>query len=191
MLTLILARARNGAIGLANGLPWHLPEDLAHFKRATMGATLLMGRRTWESIGRPLPGRTMVVLSRRSTVPTDLPLPTDAALPARPGSAPTAAAGREAPPSPAVHQAASLDEAIATYAADGRELFVIGGADLYRQALSKADRILLTEIDTEPEADTFFDASFADGWDTISEQAHVAADGTRLTWLDLRRRRAA
>ena len=65
MLTLILARARNGAIGLDNALPWHLPEDLGHFKRSTMGATLLMGRRTWESIGRPLPGRTLVVLSRR------------------------------------------------------------------------------------------------------------------------------
>lgn len=187
MLTLILARARNGAIGLANGLPWHLPEDLAHFKRATMGATLVMGRRTWESIGRPLPGRTMIVLSRRPAAPAieggDLP-------PTTVGGDLPATTVDGAPASPAVRQASDLDAVIAAYANDGRELFVIGGADLYRQALPKADRVLLTEIDAEPEADTFFDTSFAEGWDTVSSVTRVAANGTRLTWLDLRRRSA-
>ncbi len=77
MLTLIVARARNGAIGLGNGLPWRLPEDLAYFKRTTMGATLIMGRRTWESLGRPLPGRRLVVLSRGAP-----PHPAGAAPPA-------------------------------------------------------------------------------------------------------------
>ncbi len=168
MLTLILARARNGAIGLNNGLPWHLPEDLGHFKRATMGATLLMGRRTWESIGRPLPGRTMLVLSRRpagdaSTEP--------AALPA------------------GVTQARDLDAAIRQYGGMDQELFVIGGADLYHQTLPLADRILLTEIDSEPVADTWFDLSFEQGWDVLTREDRVAADGTRFAWLDLRRRR--
>ena len=170
MLTLILARARNGAIGLANGLPWHLPEDLAHFKRATMGATLLMGRRTWESIGRPLPGRTLVVLSRRSP------------------PAPAADGAGSAGPSPAVRHESDLDAAIASHGGEGRELFVIGGADLYRQALPKADRILLTEIDSEPAGDTFFEADFSEGWDTVSREERIAADGTRFAWLDLRRR---
>lgn len=169
MLTLILARAANGAIGLANGLPWHLPEDLAHFKRATMGATLLMGRRTWESIGRVLPGRTMVVLSRQAAAATS--------------------AGVTSPPPEGLRFETDLDAAIRAHGGEGRELFVIGGAELYRQALPRADRVLLTEIEGAPEADTFFDASFdAAHWETFRHEAHVASDGTRLRWLDLRRR---
>lgn len=167
MLTLILARARNGAIGLGNGLPWHLPEDLGHFKRSTMGGTLLMGRRTWASIGRPLPGRTMVVLSRR----------------------PLAPAGDGAPLPPAVVHESNLDEALVRHGGTDRELFVIGGADLYRQTLNRADRVLLTEIDSEPAADTFFDVRFDDSWETVSREDRVAADGTHFSWLDLRRRR--
>ena len=176
MLTLILARARNGAIGLGNGLPWRLPEDLAHFKRATMGATLLMGRRTWESIGRPLPGRTLVVLSRRPPAP------------AAAGSAEPSSSASSSSSSSAVRHESDLDAAIASHGAEGRELFVIGGADLYRQVLPKADRVLLTEIDSEPAADTFFEADFSEGWDTVSRDERIAADGTRFTWLDLRRR---
>ena len=174
MLTLILARARNGAIGLDNALPWHLPEDLGHFKRSTMGATLLMGRRTWESIGRPLPGRTLVVLSRR---------PLEGGMPAGAGG------GAAGPLPPGIIQERDLDTALARHGAGERELFVIGGADLYRQTLPRADRILLTEIDSEPRADTFFDVPFGDDWSLVSREDREAADGTRFAWLDLRRRR--
>ena len=96
LITLIAARARNGVIGRNNALPWHLPEDLKHFRQQTMGHTVLLGRKTWESIGRPLPGRQMVVISRQ---PLDLP--------------------------EGVGQARSLDEAIARHA-DEAEVFVMG-----------------------------------------------------------------
>lgn len=163
MLTLILARGRNGAIGLGNGLPWHLPEDLAHFKRTTMGAPLLMGRKTWDSIGRPLPGRRMVVLSRQPLAP--------------------------APASDQVIHETDLDQAIARHG-EGRELFVIGGADLYRQTLGRADRVILTEIDLAPEADTFFDVDFSAGWEAVSRQPGRSAEGLAFDWIDLRRRPA-
>lgn len=163
MLTLIVARARNGAIGLDNGLPWRIPEDLAFFKRTTMGATLLMGRRTWESLGRPLPGRRMVILSR--------------------GPAP--AAGSADDP---VSWAPSLEDALREHGVAGRELFVIGGADVYRQAMPLADRILITEIDAEPRADTFFPAPDPRDWIEVSREERIAADGTRFAWVDLRRR---
>jgi dihydrofolate reductase len=163
VLTLIVARARNGAIGLDNGLPWRIPEDLAFFKRTTMGATLLMGRRTWESLGRPLPGRRMVVLSRGSALPTS---------------------SADDP----VSWAPSLEAALRHHRVAGRELFVIGGADLYRQAMPLADRILITEIDAEPHADTFLTAPDPRDWIEVSREERVADDGTRFAWVDLRRR---
>ncbi|MET0508104.1 MAG: dihydrofolate reductase [Burkholderiaceae bacterium] len=173
MLTLIVARARNGAIGLGNDLPWHLPEDLAFFKRATMGATLVMGRRTWESIGRPLPGRKMVVVSRRPIAGV------------ADGGSSTAAAGDDV-----VTRASSLEDALQRHGADGRELFVIGGADVFRQVMPVADRILMTEIDSEPQADTFMDAPADDDWIAVSREERAAPDGTRFAWVDLRRRDA-
>jgi dihydrofolate reductase len=171
MLTLIVARARNGAIGLGNDLPWHLPEDLAFFKRTTMGATLVMGRRTWESIGRPLPGRKMVVVSRSPIAGID----DDGSSPAVSGNA-------------AVTRAPSLEEALRRHRAAGRELFVIGGADVFRQVLSVADRILMTEIDVEAHGDTFMEAPADDDWIAVSREQRIAADGTRFAWVDLRRR---
>ena len=102
-LTMIAARARNGVIGHQNRMPWHLPEDLKHLRQQTMGHVVLLGRKTWESIGRPLPGRRMVVISRQS-----LTLPEG------------------------VEQAASPDEAIARHAAED-EIMVMGGAQIYEQ----------------------------------------------------------
>ena len=102
-LTMIAARARNGVIGHQNRMPWHLPEDLKHFRQQTMGHVVLLGRKTWESIGRPLPGRRMVVISRQS-----LTLPEGVEL------------------------AASLDEAVARHAAED-EIMVMGGAQIYEQ----------------------------------------------------------
>jgi dihydrofolate reductase len=133
-LTLLLARARNGVIGAKGGLPWHLPEDLAHFKRTTMGHPIVMGRKTWESIGRPLPGRRSIVVTRnRNYIATGAEVVT------------------------------SLDEALAR-CKDTEEIFVIGGAEVYAAALPRADRLLLTEIDADFEGDTFLPAPSAAEW---------------------------
>jgi dihydrofolate reductase len=124
-VTLIAAVGANRAIGRDNGMPWHLPEDLAHFKRTTLGHTLVMGRRTYDSIGRTLPGRTTVVVTRQ--------------------------AGWSAP---GVRVAHSLEQALAM--ADGGEVFVAGGGEIYAQALPLADAMVLTEVEQSPEAEVFF-----------------------------------
>jgi len=143
-LTLIVARARNGTIGLRGALPWRLPEDLAQFRRTTLGHPILMGRRTHESIGRPLPGRRNIVLSRD------------------PGFR---AAGCEVAP--------DLDRALAL-CADTDEAFVIGGADLYRAALPRADRLLITEIGADFEGDVFFPPVDAARWLEVERRHHAA-----------------
>ncbi|MDO4232091.1 MAG: dihydrofolate reductase [Lautropia sp.] len=158
-LTLIVARARNGVIGRNNELPWHLPEDLRHFRQQTTGHTVLMGRKTWESIGRPLPNRRMVVISRQQ-----LDLPEGVVL------------------------AGSLEEAISRHAADAGELFVIGGAQIYAQAMPLADRIVLTEIDLEPEGDAFFPAPEPADWQEVSRQQAVSADGIGHAFITYQRR---
>jgi dihydrofolate reductase len=125
-LSLIVAVARNGVIGQNNQLPWRLPEDLKRFRAITMGHHIIMGRRTWESIKRPLPGRTSVVVTRR--------------------------ADYAAPGALVVH---SLADALAACTGDD-EVFVIGGAEIYREALPLADRIYLTRIDADYAGDAFF-----------------------------------
>jgi dihydrofolate reductase len=134
-VSIIAALARNRAIGRGNSLPWRIPEDLRRFKALTTGHTLVMGRRTYEAIGRPLPGRTTVVVTRR-------PLE----------------------PAPGVAAAGSIEEALRTAREresaragerDG-EVFIAGGAEIYAQTLGVADRMYLTVIDCEFEADTFF-----------------------------------
>lgn len=127
-LSIIVARARNGVIGRDNALPWHLPEDLRHFRATTLGHPVVMGRHTFESIGRPLPGRRNIVLSRD------------------PG---WSASGCE--------RAGSLDEAMALCAGQP-EVFVIGGAQVYRDALEHADRLIVTEVDVDVEGDARFPA---------------------------------
>lgn len=132
--SLIVARARNGTIGKANGMPWHLPADLAHFKRVTLGHPVIMGRRTWDSIGRALPGRRNIVVSRS------------------PGFA-----------APGAEVFSSLPDA--WRAVEGSdEAFVIGGAQLYADALAQADRIYLTEIAADVGGDTFFPALAPGQW---------------------------
>lgn len=115
MISLIAAVADNGVIGAGNRMPWHLKEDLRRFKTITLGHGVVMGRKTWESLGRPLPGRRNVVVTRQQL---------------------------QAPGCEVVH---SLDEAIALFAPE-EELFVIGGAQLYAQALPLADRLYITHI---------------------------------------------
>jgi len=137
-IALIVARARNGVIGRAGRLPWHIPGELAHFKRSTMGHPIIMGRRTWESIGRPLPGRRNIVVSR---------------------DADYAAPGAEV--------ATSLAAALGLCAA-GDEAFVIGGADLYAQALPLAQRAIVTEIDADFDGDARFPALDPQQWCEIA-----------------------
>ena len=124
-LTLIVAVAENGVIGRDGTLPWRLPEDLKHFRRLTLGNTVLMGRKTWESLGKPLEGRANWVLTR------------DAAF--------------AAPGARVLHD---LDAALAQPAQG--ELLVIGGAELYRQALPLAGRLELTRVHARVEGDTHF-----------------------------------
>ncbi|MEN9775791.1 MAG: Dihydrofolate reductase [Pseudomonadota bacterium] len=157
-VTLIVARARNGVIGHRNAIPWHLPEDLRHFKAATMGHAVLMGRKTFESIGRPLPGRRIVVLSRDETWQH---------------------AGCE--------RADSITTALQRLS-DQDEVFIAGGADIYRQALQIAHRILLTEIEIEPEGDAWFPSPDPRAWECVNQTEHIGAAGLRYTISELRHR---
>ena len=125
-VSILVAMARNRVIGKDGQLPWHLSADLKRFKQLTMGHHIVMGRKTWESIGRLLPGREHVIISRQ--------------------------AGYSVPGAKVV---ASLDAALAA-AGNDDEVFVIGGGEIYSLSLSVADRILLTEIDHDLDGDTFF-----------------------------------
>lgn len=124
-LTLVAAIGANRAIGADGGMPWHLPEDLRHFKEVTMGGVMIMGRRTWDSIGRALPGRRTVVVT------SDLSW---------------SAQGAEV--------AHSLPEALLV--AGDREVFVVGGGEIYRQTIGVASRLEITHVDVAPEAEVFF-----------------------------------
>lgn len=127
-LALVVAVARNGAIGHEGGLPWHVPEDLKHFRRVTLGHAIIMGRRTHESIGRPLPKRRNIVVSRDPDRRFE-----------------------------GCERAGSLEEAVEMARRGGDPMpMVIGGASLYAEALPRANRIYLTEVDREVEGDTFF-----------------------------------
>jgi len=141
-VSLIVAMARNRVIGANNSLPWHLPADLKHFKSLTMGHHIVMGRKTYESIGKPLPGRTSVVVTRNA------------------GYAP-----------PGVITANSLEAAISA-CGDAEEIFVIGGAELYRQAMALADRIYLTEIDADKDGDTYFTELDRKLWFEYARESH-------------------
>jgi dihydrofolate reductase len=144
MLSLIAAVARNRAIGKDNQLLWHLPEDMKHFRETTRGKPVVMGRKTWESLPekfRPLPGRQNIVVSR------------DPAYKAH-----------------GADLAGSLEGALAL-AGGAEEVFVIGGEQLYRAALPFADRLYLTEVELEPEADAFFPELNPAVWQEVERRA--------------------
>jgi dihydrofolate reductase len=128
-VTLVAAVARNGVIGVDGGLPWRLPDDMRRFKELTTGHVLVMGRRTYESIGRPLPGRTTVVVTQTPGWSAD---------------------------ADSVLVAAGVPEALAAAGAIDDEVFVVGGARVYADALPLADRLELTHVDAEPAGDTLF-----------------------------------
>jgi dihydrofolate reductase len=143
-LTLIVARARNGVIGRDNQLPWRLPEDLAFFKRTTMGAPIIMGRKTHESIGRVLPGRRNIVVSRDAMRRYE-----------------------------GCDVVTSVEDALALE--PGKEAFLIGGAQLYGDAINRADKLIITEIDADFEGDTRFPAPDHELWREVSRETHRAA----------------
>jgi dihydrofolate reductase len=149
-LSIIVAVAENGVIGRDGGLPWHLSADLQRFKRITMGHTIIMGRRTWESIGRPLPGRKSIVVSRQADYRTEFE---------------------------SVARAGCLDDALQLAAASGDdEAFIIGGAELYREALLRADRLHVTRVRANVEGDTRFPAVDWDQWQFAQGEEHIADD---------------
>jgi len=152
-VALIAAVARNGVIGADGAMPWRLSSDLRRFKALTLGHPVVMGRRTFESIGRPLPGRANIVVSRSE------------------GFAPD---GVTVAPS----LEAGLDAARRLAEASGADtVFVIGGGEIYRAALPVADRLFLTHVEAEPDGDTRFPDIDAEAWVAIAEE-HLAAGAT-------------
>ena len=157
-LSIIVAMARNRVIGVDNALPWHLPEDLKLFKRLTMGHHIIMGRKTYESIGRPLPGRTTVIVSRD------------------PGYAVTGCL-----------VARSLEEAVGLATGDD-EAFLVGGASLYAQALPLAARLYVTEIAGDFVGDAHFPALDGAAWRETSRVPQTGAEGQRFDFVVYERR---
>ena len=150
---LIAAVAKNGVIGANGKLPWHLPEDLRHFKKLTLGHPVIMGRRTWESLGKPLPGRENIVVSRKSGF-------------AAPGAS----------------VAASLEAAVALCTGEA-VAFVIGGAEIYAAALPLADGLVLTEIQQDYDGDTRFPAWNRDAWRATQKETHTSDEGVRFDFV--------
>lgn len=166
-LNLIYARAANGVIGRDNAMPWHLPEDLSHFKRHTLGCPVIMGRRTWESLPprfRPLPGRPNLVLTRDPATAAHLQEAGALALPSL-----------EA----ALAHCAQLPDA-------PTEVWVMGGAQIYAQALPLAERIEVTEIGQDFEGDAYAPALGLE-WRETARHAHVAANGLPFAFVTYER----
>jgi len=160
-LHMIYARARNGVIGSRGQLPWHLPEDLAHFKRTTLGQPVVMGRVTWESLPekfRPLPGRANVVVSRQNHL---------------------ALHGAQVVP--------SLEAAVALFPAS-ETIWLIGGAQLYAQGLSLAQQIVVTEIDADFEGDAYAPTLASAEWIETQRTAHLSAQGLAYQLVTLQKR---
>jgi dihydrofolate reductase len=150
---LVAAVAANGVIGADGRLPWHLPEDLRHFKSLTLGHPVIMGRRTWESLGRALPGRENIVVTRA------------------PGYA-----------APGASVAASLDAALALCAGEPTA-FVIGGGELYAEALAVADGLVLTEIQRDYPGDARFPDYDRSAWRETQRKPQTGADGLRFDFV--------
>lgn len=149
-LTLIVATDKKNGIGISNQLPWHLPEDLAHFKRTTSGHTIIMGRKTFESIGRPLPNRKNIVVSRNPDWHHE-----------------------------GVTCVSSIKDAIDH--SEGKEAFVIGGAQIYQQAIEQAQKLIVTEIQAQFDCDAFFPEIDRNSWQEDQRQNFVA-ESTNLAY---------
>jgi dihydrofolate reductase len=161
-LSLVASVARNGAIGRGNELVWDEPLDKQHFKRTTMGCPVVMGRKTWDSLParfRPLPGRRNIVVTRQRGWRAD---------------------GAEA--------ASSLDSALAL-AAGAPRVCLIGGAQLFEQAMPLADELVLTEIDADFEGDVFFPPWDRNAFYEVQRESHTSASGTAFAFVTYRRKR--
>ncbi|MEP6835553.1 MAG: dihydrofolate reductase [Gemmatimonas sp.] len=160
-VNLVLARAANGVIGHNNALPWHLPEDLAHFRKLTLGAPVIMGRRTWDSLPprfRPLPNRVNIVVTRQADWSAE-----------------------------GAVRAATLVEAIEHAAQSGApEIWVIGGAQIYAESAPLATRVIITEIDREFDGDAFA-PTFGAEWHETARESHVSASGLPFSFVTLER----
>lgn len=164
-ITLIVAVADNGVIGRCNALPWRLPSDLRRFKSLTIGGPVIMGRKTYQSIGKPLPGRTNIVLTR------------DAAFRA-----------------PGIVATTSLDEALQVATGDAlrrgtKSIAVIGGAEIYALAMPRATAIELTRVHATPDGDAHFATPDPAAWQEMERQTHDAApgDSAKFTYVSYRR----
>jgi len=154
MISLLVAHDPNRVIGLNNDLPWHIPEDLAYFKKMSMGKAMVMGRKTFESIGRPLPGRLSIIVTRNAAYTAE-------------GAV-------------VVH---NLSDAIARAEEYAEEVMIIGGAEIFRSALGIADRLYITYIQKQYEGDTFF-PSYGPEWKLIStSQDHITEDEIAYSFL--------
>lgn len=155
MISLMVAHDPNRVMGVNNDLPWHIPEDLNYFKETTMGKAMIMGRKTYESIGRPLPGRLSIVITR------------DASYTAVEGVV-------------IVH---TLQEAIKQAQAYAEEAMIIGGAEIFDLSMKLADRLYITEIHEEFAGDTFF-PTYEEGWQLVSEtEVMTSKTGTTFSYL--------
>lgn len=157
-ITLVVAAAENNTIGKDNQMPWHLPNDFKYFKKNTIEHSVVMGRKTFESIGKPLPDRRNIILTRNQQYLN-----------------------------PEVDVADSLMEAL-TYCRDEREVFIIGGADIFRQALPLAHKVLLTRVHADIAGDTFFPELSPSDWTLVSQERHSkdekhAYDYTFEVWV--------
>ncbi|WP_426077481.1 dihydrofolate reductase [Janthinobacterium sp. PSPC3-1] len=157
-LTIIVATDQQGGIGLNNTLPWKLPEDLAHFKSVTTGHPIIMGRKTFDSIGRPLPNRRNIVITHNTQWKRE-----------------------------GVETAASVEAALAML--DGADGYVIGGAQIYKQSLAMADRLIITEIDGTYDCDAVFPTIDRTQWNETARQDHVSvASGLKYAFVTLQRK---
>lgn len=155
-IVLIAAVARNRVIGKDNQLLWHLPEDMQHFRTLTAGCTVIMGRKTWESLPerfRPLPGRRNIVVTRQGDYRA-----------------------------PGAELAHGLESALALLGAD-ETAFVIGGADIYGQTLGRAQRLEITEVDLAPAGDTWFPEIPVADWRETARQSGVSQNGTAYAFV--------
>jgi len=157
MKQIVVAYARNRVIGRDNALPWRLPGDLAHFKRVTMGCPIIMGRKTWESLGRPLPGRLNVVISRNPAYQAE-----------------------------GATVCGSLEEAVQA-CGDASRVCIIGGEQLFREALSSVDEIIATEIHADIGGDTFFPELNAHEWQETERLPQPEENGLHYDFVTLRR----
>lgn len=201
-LTLIAAVARNRVIGVDNRLPWHLPEDLRHFREVTRGNPVIMGRKTWESLPeafRPLPGRQNIVISRQP----DYPVPGAKLAASLPAALALVANNegslqRSAPP-PSEREAFCRSTTCRAPTEGGGEAdegslgeqqhaFIIGGEQLYALALPHADRLLLTEVEMDVVGDAWFPAFSADEWREVQREKQVNEKGTAFAFVTYARK---